>query len=80
MIVSGQMTRQEALDRLKEPLYEKDDFEYDLNFILSNLKMSKNEFDRIMYESPKSHLDYPTSRINNTARYLLKFRKLILKY
>lgn len=80
MILSGQMTRDEAIKKLDEPLYGNEDFEIDLSFILDKLDMGKEEFEKIMNEKPRKHADYPTSRFNTMAREMLKIRKLIFKY
>jgi len=80
MIISGQMTRQEALVRLQEPLYHEGDLREDLDYVLSKLDMSNEEFEKIMKEDPKSHLDYPVSPINSFAKVVLHIRRLILKH
>lgn len=61
MIVSGQMTREEALKEMEKPLYDKEEMEKDIDFILQKLDISREEFTRIMNEKPKQHTDYPTS-------------------
>lgn len=80
MIVSGQMTRQEALERLQEPLYVKDDLNNDMQFVLNKIGMSDDEFQKIMNEPPKSHFDYSISLINYLVAKLINTRKNILKY
>lgn len=61
MIVSGQMTREEALKEMEKPLYDKEEMEKDIDFILQKLDISREEFKGIMNEKPKQHTDYPTS-------------------
>ena len=80
MIVSGQMSREEALQKLEEPLYQENDLKKDLDFILNKLELSKEEFQKIMNEEPKAHSDYPVSRFNSMARQVLKIRRSVLKY
>ena len=80
MIVSGQMTREDALERLEEPLYNDKDLRSDLNFVLNKLAMDITEFEKIMGELPKSHADYPISQINILTKYALKIRKSLFKY
>jgi hypothetical protein len=53
LIISGQMTRDEALAEMRKPLYEEDKMEKDINFILDNLKLARNNFDKIMIAAPK---------------------------
>lgn len=62
MIVSGQMTREKALEILKEPLYDEDDMQKDIDFILNSIDMSREVFERIMNEPPRQHTDYRTTR------------------
>lgn len=78
MIVSEQMTRLEALKQYKLPLYLDSDMERTIEKVLNNLNMSKDEFDKIMQETPYQHSYYPVSiylkikplfaRIINTCR------------
>lgn len=61
MIISDQMTRDEALEELKKTLYNDSEMEQDIQFVLDCLQMSRDEFDRIMSEKPRSHDDYKSS-------------------
>lgn len=74
-IRNGEMTKEVALEILKLPLYEKSEFERDLDHVLEKLSFSKDEFRAIMEEEPKLHLDYPSDEwIFNLWR---KGRKLL---
>ena len=79
MIVSGQMTRERALELLEEPLYDEEEMEKDIGFILNSLNLSQEEFTRIMEEPPKQHTDYHISRYNKVrkilARIVRQFRR-----
>lgn len=75
MIVSGQMSREDALKKLAEPLYTKESLESDKAFVLEQLGMSRDEFEKIMQQSPKSHDDYKKSKMNQLIQFLLKFRQ-----
>jgi hypothetical protein len=44
LIVSGQMSRDEALERLKEPLYETTELDRDIDFVAKRLRLSREEF------------------------------------
>lgn len=61
MIVSGQMTRAEAQRQYELPLYDEADMENTITNVISQLGMSRMEFDKIMAEKPYQHDDYPTS-------------------
>ena len=80
MIISGQMTREEAIERMKEPLYEQSSLEADLDFVLSKIGMSRQEFDELMKADRHMHNEYPISLLNVFARIILKLRKKLLKY
>ena len=60
MIVSGQMTRDEALKELEKPLYDETELKEDKEFISKKLGISLEEFESIMQQSNKTFLDYPS--------------------
>lgn len=80
MIISGQMTREEALKKLTEPLYEQEELEKDLDFLLEELSINKKEFEKIMDEPPRQHKDYQTSIFNRAAQVLLRLRQKTAGY
>lgn len=63
MIVSGQMTREEAMNELKEPLYEEAMMEHYIQLIKSSLRISDEEFAQIMAAPVKQHTDYKTDHV-----------------
>lgn len=75
MILSKQITREEALRRLEEPLYNDEDLEKDISYILEQLGMTRTEFEQIMEEPPRSHDDFKKSSFNKMIHFILKFRK-----
>lgn len=60
MIVSGQMTRQQALEEMAKPIYDKEKMNEDLAKILPNLDLTREEFDKIVFRPGKSHQSYKT--------------------
>lgn len=60
LIVSGQLTREEALNRLKEPLYTPDELEKDKAAVLEKLGFSTQEWAEIMALPNKKYRDYPS--------------------
>lgn len=60
MIVSGQITREEALKELEEPLYNEDTIQRDIEYFCEKMEITKKEFDDIMNLPPKSFDDYPS--------------------
>ena len=62
LVCSGQMTRDEALSEMEKPVYDPELLRADREFVLKKLGFSEAEFDRLMREPPRSHLDYPIER------------------
>lgn len=61
LILTNQMTREEALEKLKQPLYDNElSLKYDINFFCRKLGISEEEFENIMNSSPHPYTDYPT--------------------
>ncbi len=60
LICSGQISREEALKELTKPLYEKDKFQDDYEYVLKKLGLEVSEFEDYMSLPVKSHLDYPS--------------------
>jgi len=75
MIVSGQMTRAEALEKLKLPQYNEVEMEKELGFILDYLELSRAEFDKVMNEPPRKHVEFKSSIINKLSVFILEQRK-----
>ena len=61
LIVSGQIDRDEALEQLKAPLYRSDELEQDLQFVIKKLDLTREEFDRLMNEQPRSYREFRNS-------------------
>jgi len=60
LICSGQMTKEEAIEELKTPIYDAKQLEIDKEFVLKKLGLSKVEFKRIMDLPVRSHTDFET--------------------
>jgi N-acetyl sugar amidotransferase len=58
LICSGQMTRQEALEEMKKPVYDPEMLRSDYQFVLKKLGLTEEEFEAIMKQPPRSHLEY----------------------
>ncbi len=74
LIVSGQMTRDEAIEELKKPLYLKEEMDICIEKILKIFRMDVNEFDRIMQQQPKQHTQYVTSSWKYVSKIVKKIR------
>lgn len=54
LIVSGQMSREEALREIEKPLYDPGELAIDITFFCKKLRIEKDEFERLM-KVPKRH-------------------------
>ena len=80
LIMSGQVTREDALQELKRPPYTGYMQEADMEYVLKKLELTEEEFGRIMSLPVKTYEDYPTylslrkiitvSRVDQVARKL----------
>ena len=71
MICSGQISREEALALLEQPIYPPDQVDQDKEYVAKKFNLSVAEFDAIMEKAPVSHLAYPNN--NALINYLLSF-------
>ena len=60
LICSGQITREEALAELEKPIYDPEQFEIDLEFVLKKFGLSESEFEEIMNLPVRAHDEFPT--------------------
>lgn len=74
LIVSGQITREEALEELKKPLYNEKEMEKCIDRILALIKMTRKEFDIIMNTPPKQHSEFKTSSWKYISKLVRKIR------
>ena len=77
MIVSNQMTREEALQELKEPLYDPKMMEEYISIIKKNLRISDAEFVEIMKVKPRQHTEFKTEEDTLLYRFLMKIYRLV---
>lgn len=59
LIVAGEITREQALETLKEPLYDPAELQSDKEFFLKKLGYSEDEWNRIFSLPNKTFKDYP---------------------
>jgi hypothetical protein len=60
LICSGQITRAEALEELKKPLYDPRELEADKEYVLKKFGLSPTEFSAIMQMPPREHRSFKT--------------------
>ena len=86
LILSKQMTRKEAIELLKEPLYDKTELQNDIDYIIKKLQIDSEEFENIMNCKKSYYEDYPNwlylqKIIRKVQSYYLKiFKKNIKVY
>lgn len=61
LIVSGQITREAALDELSEPLYDPKELAEDTLYWIKKIGISREDYDRVMAERPRDYTEYPNS-------------------
>lgn len=71
MIVSGQMTREEALKEAEEPIYDEALMTQYIAQIKERFHLSDEDFDRLMAAPVHQHTDYPYDRIDPIIRKIL---------
>jgi N-acetyl sugar amidotransferase len=69
LIVSGQMTKEQAQAELQKPLYDLHELEEDKAFWIKKLAISTGEYERVMAEKPAFYTDFA-----NNEKTLAKLR------
>ena len=72
MIVSGQMTREEALKELEKPLFDETKMNEYIAFLCKKLHITEQKFQEIMEMPAHEHEEY---KVDNMANFLRKFVK-----
>ncbi|HWB93121.1 MAG TPA: N-acetyl sugar amidotransferase [Puia sp.] len=76
LIFSGQITKAEALEELKNPIYNPDQLKIDYQFVLKKLGLTEKEFAAIMARPPRSHYDFDYEKpIDLRYPFLKPFKK-----
>lgn len=69
LICSGQITKEEALEELKRPIYNAHQLEDDKEFVLKKLGLSENQFKELMALSPQPHTKFKTESNSYFEKY-----------
>lgn len=77
LICSGQITKSQAEEELKKPVYDSEELKKDTDFFIKKLEISEQEFNTVMALPIKKHTDF-SSYINIFNR-LRKIKKAIFK-
>ena len=73
MIVSGQMTREEALELLKEPMFDEKMMDGYIKKIKARLGITDEEFEKIMNAPTHQHTDYKTDKASIVIRKIINW-------
>ncbi len=77
LIFSGQLTKEEALEELKKPIYPAELFQTDYEFVIKKLGFTREDFEAYIKAPPVSHNEYETSiSIFDEIKFLKPFKKL----
>jgi hypothetical protein len=71
-IVAGEISRDEAINQLKQPPYDPEQMERDKFFVLKKLDLTEKDFKKILDNPNRTFMDYPSY-----YPVLLKFLKVI---
>ncbi len=79
LIVSGQMTKSEALVELEKPLYDADELASDKDYFIKKLNFSSKEWEAIMRSPARNHSDYKTNH-SRSWKYIAVMKMLDILY
>lgn len=68
LIISGQLSRDEALNLLEKPVYDTIDMQNTIKIVCDKLGMSTDEFYSLAQQAPHSHYDYKIDFFYNLGR------------
>jgi hypothetical protein len=77
LIVSGQLTREEALEKIKEPLYQPDELENDIVYFCKKLRITRNEFDKLIDQPNRYYTEF--ANWDSRHQFLKRTQKIIEK-
>lgn len=77
-VLSGEITREYALDKIKQPPYDPELMERDKEYVIKKLELSRSEFDSLWQQDNKYYWDYP-SYMPLFQKYF-KLSKTFLRY
>lgn len=75
LVLAGEITREEAVARLQEPLYDPEELETDTAFLCKKLRISRGEFEELMAAPIHHYSDFPNH--DRSYRWLKRLRRFI---
>lgn len=77
LIVSGQMSRDEAICKLDEPLYVQEELDVDIKYLCKKLKISREDFDGFMTVQKHEYTDF--SNWNGLYKFVKSAKRIVTK-
>ena len=77
LICAGQMSREQAISKLAEPVYDVNGLEQDLVFVTKKLGFSEADFEDYIQKPPRSHYEFKSD--DKMIEFLLKVRQILFK-
>lgn len=79
MILSGQMSREEAIVKLAEPLYAADELENDIDYFCKKMRVNRQQFDELMQAPIHDYSDFKSwDKLQGIAKKSQVFLQKIL--
>jgi N-acetyl sugar amidotransferase len=72
-ILSGEITREEALKKVEFPPYDQNDIEHDKEYVIKKLGFTKDEFNKLWNAENKNYKSYPSN-----ITLIEKYSKILL--
>lgn len=79
LILSGQLTREKAIEELNKPLYKPGELEQEKTYVLKKLGLSVDEFEELMMKQPVPHEVYGKEKFLTEQYPFLKLLKPFAK-
>lgn len=81
LILSKQLSRDEALNQLAEPLYDPDELATDINYLCKKLEISQESFSKIMEDPIRHYSEFPNwDNKYNTIKKIQKIATRMFSY
>jgi hypothetical protein len=77
LIISGQITREEALEIIKEKPFDEKEIQEDIEYVAKKLDWTVEEFIRIIGLPPRKHSEFRTN--NNLFKFGIKLKSMFQK-
>ncbi|MCO6499210.1 MAG: N-acetyl sugar amidotransferase [Vicingus serpentipes] len=75
LICSGQITKEQALEELNQPIYDAEQLSIDKEFVMKKLGLTESNFDKLMLLPPREHKEFETEVYSYFDKYPI-FRPL----